>query len=418
MTMHIRTLASLVLLIALALAATPVAAQATGEDAPLLIEELECRGNASTSCAYILSYLYLSAGSEVDEEEIRNAKFRLSALPNFTSVRIFLEKGSARGKAQLVVEVVEANPLFSEALAGLANQRASVLGLRIGHQNLFGAGERLELTASAVIPAGGPVERESQQLRLQYIDPTLFGSDRYFFTAGVGHFHNRFTTRFGDELDTRETGIDFMVGRRLGDFSYLAVGYRHLTSGSFDSRVVRLDGFTEITLNDYSNAFLLDYGWNSEDDPYFPTRGGRLRLSLFLTYSDSRFSNNEPEDIPGPPIRTSNDLLSRFVVGYRHTWTFAARNYVHVRFGAAPGTESSGALDDDAGITLGYERALPAKGLWPGIERGRWYVHVNDFQFGVTDGHHITEWGLRTGVRLDTRQFGIVELYLQATSER
>jgi outer membrane protein assembly factor BamA len=114
-----------------------------------VIEELECRGNTSTSCAYILSYLYLSAGSEVDEEEIRNAKFRLSALPNFTSVRLFLEKGSARGKAKLIVEVVEADPLFSEALAGLANNRYSVLALRIGHQNLLGAGERLELTATA-----------------------------------------------------------------------------------------------------------------------------------------------------------------------------------------------------------------------------------------------------------------------------
>ncbi len=95
--MHIRILTSLVLLVAHALTATPVAAQSTG-DAPLVIEELECRGNTSTSCAYILSYLYLSAGSDVDEEEIRNARFRLSALPNFSSVRIFLEKARRAAK--------------------------------------------------------------------------------------------------------------------------------------------------------------------------------------------------------------------------------------------------------------------------------------------------------------------------------
>jgi outer membrane translocation and assembly module TamA len=414
--MRICTIALLALLVVPAVHVLPAAAQST-TDPPLLIEELECRGNQHTSCAYILSYLYLSAGSEVDEEEIRNARFRLSALPNFTSVRIFLEKGSARGKAKLIVEVAEADPLFSEALAGVANQRAHVLGLRIGHQNLFGSGERLELTASAMIPAGGPVERELEQLRLEYIDPTLFGSQRYFFTAGVGHFRNRFTTEFGDELDTHETGIDFMVGRRLWDFSYLAIGYRYLTTGRFDSRVVRLDGFTEITLNEYSNAYLLDYGWNSEDDPYFPTRGGRLRLSVVLPYTDARFSNNEPEDIPGPPVRTANDLLGRFELGYRHTWTFATRNYLHLRFGATPGTESSGALDDDSGFTLGYERALPANAMWSGIERGRWYIQFKNFQWGLEDGHSINESGMRVGVRLDTRQYGIVELYLQATKD-
>jgi hypothetical protein len=413
--MHIRTLASFVLLLAYVLTAMPVAAQSTG-DAPLVIEQLECRGNATTSCAYILSYLYLSPGSEVDEDEIRNARFRLSALPNFTSVRIFLEKGSARGKAKLIVEVTEASPLFTEVLAGAANQRASMLALRIGHQNLFGAGERLELTATAAIPVDGPLEHESEQLRLQYVDPTLFGSERYFFSAGIGHFRNRFATRFGDVLDTHETGVDFLVGRRLWDFSYLAVGYRYLTTGSFDSRVVRLDGFTEVTLNEYSNAYLLDYGWNSEDDPYFPTRGGRLRVSVVLPYTDSRFSNNEPDDIPGPPIRGPNELLGRFALGYRHTWTFAARNYVHLKYGAAPGTESRSVLDDDNGFTLGYERALPANGLFAGIERGRWYIHARQTSFGVNDGHTVEELGLKVGVRLDTRQFGIVELYLLATT--
>jgi len=285
-------------------------------------------------------------------------------------------------------------------------------------RNLFGAGERLELTASAALPIDGAVERESEQLRLQYVDPKLFGSERYFFTAGVGHFRNRFATRFGDDLDTHETGVDFLVGRRLWDFSYLAVGYRYLTNGSFDRQVVRADGFTEITLNDYSQAFLLDYGWNSEDDPYFPTRGGRLRLSMVLPYTDARFSNNEPDDIPGPPIRGPNDLLGRIALGYRHTWTFAARNYVHLKYGATPGTESSGALDDDSGVTLGYERALAASGLFSGIERARWYVHFKQLEFSETEGHRTKETGLKVGVRLDTRQFGIVELYLQATKER
>lgn len=410
--MQIRTLAALVLLVTAALPTLPAAAQSTS-DAPLLIEQLECRGNATTSCAYILSYLYLSAGSEVDEEEIRNAKFRLSALPNFTSVRIFLEKGSARGKANVVVEVVEADPLFTETLVGLANNRASVLGFRIGHQNLFGAGERLELTASARIPVDSTVEREAQQLRLQYVDPKLFDSDRWFFTAGIGYFRNRFDSRFGDVFDTHETGIDFMVGRRLFDFSYLAVGYRYLVSGNYDFRIERLDGTTEVTANEYRNQFLLDYGWNSEDDPDFPTQGGRLRASLALILTDSRLVL-DPR-ISREPQNQDGELLSRILLGYRHTWTFRGRNHIRFEWGVAPGTESSNSLDDDGGITLGYERTL---GSLAGIERGRWYVDYKLLSWSAHQGHDTVEQGLKVGVRLDTRQFGIVELYLFGSTER
>jgi outer membrane translocation and assembly module TamA len=410
--MHIRILAALVLLVAHALTATPVAAQSTG-DAPLVIEELECRGNTGTSCAYILSYLYLSAGSEVDEEEIRNARFRLSALPNFSSVRTFLEKGSARGKVKLVVEVAEASPLFSEALAGLANNRASVLALRIGHQNLFGAGERLELTASARIPMDGPVERESQHLRLQYVDPTLFGFERYFFSAGVAYFRNRFETSADDLLDAHETGADFLVGRRFADFSYFALGYRYLVTGDFESRVFTGEDVIEVEESQFTHQLLLDYGWNSEDDPYFPTQGGRFRASLIVSRIDSSFSN-------APDFNPDADIEGRFVLGYRHTWNLAGSNYLRLSVGAAPGTESRTTLDEEADlVTLGYERDLPATGLFAGIERGRWYVDAKYVSFAISSsGGSFQEFGVKAGVRLDTRQFGIVELYLLATTER
>ena len=410
--MYTRILASLVLLLAHVLTATPVAAQATGE-APLMIEELECRGNASTSCAYILSYLYLSAGSPVDEEEIRNARFRLSALPNFSSVRLFLEKGSARGRAKLIVEVVEASPLFSEALAGLANNRASVLALRIGHLNLFGAGERLEFTASARLPMEGPVERESQQLRLQYVEPMLFGSERYFFTAGIAHFRNRFETRSRDLLDAHETGVDFLVGRRFADFSYFALGYRYLVTGDFESQVFTGEEVIEVEETEFTHQLLLDYGWNSEDDPYFPTQGGRFRASVTVSRIDSRFSN-------APDFNPDDEIDARFLLGYRHTWNLAGRNYLRLNVGAAPGAESRATLDEEADLfTLGYERDLPATGLFAGIERGRWYVDAKYVSFAVSNsGRSFQELGVKAGVRLDTRRFGIVELYLLATTER
>jgi outer membrane protein assembly factor BamA len=415
--MYIRTIASLVLLVAYALTATATATAAQSSDPPLEIERLECRGNANTSCTYILSYLFLSPGGAVDEEEIRNAKFRLSALPNFTSVRIFLERGTSRGKAKVIVEVVEANPLSTEAVAGLANHRDNMLGLRIGHHNLFGAGELLELTATARFPVDGPIEREVERLRLQYVDPMLLGSERWFLTAGAGHFRDRYQTEFDDSRETHETGVDFQVGRRIADFSYLAVGYRYLFTGSFDEVSHKSGGVVDIDHREYSHQLLLDYGWNSEDDPYFPTRGGRLRLSAQFMWADRLLlSFNQFSTEPDVGVG-DDDLLLKGAVAYRHTWAFHGGNYLHFRLEQVTGgTESRSALDEDEGYTLGYERTLPP-GLFAGVERGRWYVHVKDFFYGVNSGNDISEVGVRVGVRLDTRQFGIVELYLQATTE-
>src|SRR5262245_41193063 len=81
------------------------------DNSPIVVEDLECRGNASTSCTFILGQVYLAEGDIVDEDEIRNAELRLLWLRNFQSVSIHLEKGSARGKARVVVEVVEASPV-------------------------------------------------------------------------------------------------------------------------------------------------------------------------------------------------------------------------------------------------------------------------------------------------------------------
>jgi hypothetical protein len=409
--MCLRIVALLALLGVQAFTTMPAAAQPAG-DAPLVIEELQCRGNTATSCAYILSHVYLSASSRLDEEEIRNAQFRLSALPNFTSVRIFLEKGSERGKAILVVEVLEADPLYTETLAGVANHGSHALAFRIGHQNLFGAGERLELTAAARIPVDGPVEQDSSYARLQYVDPTAFGAERYFFSASALYFHGQPTTRFGDRLERYENGVDFMVGRRFADFSYFAVGYRYLFKGSSDSSVFKLrDEIIEIRQSDYTNQLLLDYGWNSEDDPYFPTQGGRLQASLVVSRADKRFSN-APNFDPGDAVE------AQLGIGYRHTWSFAGRNYLRLEIGATPGAESRSALNaDDDFITLGYERALPASGLFAGIERGRWYVDLSERSLTIFGGHAVHEVALKAGLRLDTKRFGLVEFYVFATTE-
>jgi surface antigen Omp85-like protein len=379
------------------------------DDRPLVVEGLQCRGAESTSCAYILSHVQLRAGEPIDEEELRNATFRLQALPNFTSVRIYLERGSERGNANVVVEVTEAKPLLAEGLFRIANNGSNELGGRVSHQNLLGSGERLDFSAIVRSPAGGPLERDSEYALLQYVDPNIFANGRYFLIAGVADNESTLATRYGDEFRGEATHLSLSLGRRIGDFSYLALRYGYFHTGHAFSSINRPDGSIDIDDVTFSRSLVVDYGWNSEDDPYFPTQGGRFNASLGFTPLDSHFSTD-------PEKNGDTGTAIGLGFGYRHTWSFAPQRFWTFAFGA-PGTESRSDLDEGFLFSFGHARSLPTGGMWSGVRRGRWYVEGGWNWLGLGEGREVQEAGIEVGLRLNTKSFGMVELSLRATTE-
>jgi outer membrane protein assembly factor BamA len=127
----------------------------------MVVEDLLCRGNAATSCDFILGHVYLGRGDDIDEAELQNAQLRLSTLRTFESVSIYLEKGSERGKAVVVIEVVEADPIASEWMLGASHRLGAFTSITAGrllHQNLFGAGKLADLSLVARVPLDGPTQ--------------------------------------------------------------------------------------------------------------------------------------------------------------------------------------------------------------------------------------------------------------------
>jgi hypothetical protein len=157
MTWLQRWLISLVLLLPLS-----ALGQAATDAERLIVEDLSCRGNAVTSCDFILGHVYLAPGDAVDEEELGKARLRLGSLPSFHSVEIYLEKGSARGRVRVVIEVTEADPYAREWLTGSSYRFGSLSHLfagRLTNQKLFGAGKLLDATLLAYVPLDGRVQR-------------------------------------------------------------------------------------------------------------------------------------------------------------------------------------------------------------------------------------------------------------------
>jgi outer membrane translocation and assembly module TamA len=372
----------------------------TTQAEPLVVQDVTCAGNQSYSCDFIREHLYLRPGAPVDEEEIRNAELRLSALRNFKSVSIRLEKGAQRGDVIVVIQVEEANPVHMEWLLGAnlgPNLQYGNTAARVSHHNLFGRGKVGEIRAEAFAPfASDGATAEGYNFSLSYADPQLFGSRRYFGIGSVGLTSNRFEGVDGNFGDFEAAQLSVGVGRRFGDFSYvmLELNYRPSSDWSYgwwnSDPVFHIDEH-----HGRGTKATLVYGWSTEDDQYFPTQGSALQLAVrrdFGAESPDRYS----------------------FLRYRKTWQMLG-GYGSFKFGGEPTSEYRAAFAPGQLLSFGYSHPIN-----PGdsIERGRWYVEPGITGFSTSSlGETRIGYGLKAGFRAETRQFGLVELYVIGVAE-
>ncbi len=302
-------------------------------------------------------------------------------LRNFDSVSIYLEKGTRRGHAVVVVEVREASARNYEASLGLYSRIGSVgtqVAGRATHYNLFGEGKILDAHVSAFENFDGPSGRGTSA-GVEYIDPHLFGTKRNFLIAGAGYQNQRNEFDNGDLFDAEALRFNVTYGRRLWSFSYITAGYqlRPLTD-IYSSRRQR-DGTVEILTSRNHGGPTANFGWNSEDDAYFPTRGSRLSFSYSRNFSgrdDYAFS-----------------FRKNWQLGGKGVWTFA--------------------INPDSGLAGTYARPFALDPQAFRVRRSWWYAttFVRPL-YTDPDMSRVTELGLTAGIQLETRSFGIVRLYV------
>jgi outer membrane protein assembly factor BamA len=386
-----------ILLVCALAALTPLTCPAQTDDLQgvLVVEDVQCRGNTLTACEFIAGHVYLGAGDRLDEEELQNARLRLAAQRNFESIDIRLEKGSARGRVVVVIEVKEANPLEAEWLAGISRRlefTRQVLAGRLTHHNLFGAGKFGSATAIGVIPIDGPEQHEFGA-SLLYADPHLFGSKRYFAVASVRYLDSSVEDRYGSFGEAELLRLGANVGRRLWDFSYVWVGYGYRPKLDVRSGRWQSDGTFELDEDENPHAVDVIYGWNSEDDLFFPTRGSSFHIG---------FGWNFGSDDPG----------NEFHFQFRKTWATESGSLWTLKIGGEPSSEYRTSFGENQLLSFSYARPF----AHPDVRRGRWYVEPGYSERGFApSGDRIVEIGLKVGVRLETRAFGLVDLYLIGT---
>ena len=153
------------------------------------------------------------------------------------------------------------------------------------NHDLFGSGKTLDLSVVLARPFEGGGGQE-YAARLQYSDPTLFDSRKYFFTAGAFYTQAdlRFTSPSGLLAGSRELPELGRRGRFFGRHASRHVfvcdgGYRYLQNTARNDQYLVSDGVIQTFNSSPGNVLLFTVGRNTEDDPSFPTHGWLLHAT-------------------------------------------------------------------------------------------------------------------------------------------
>ncbi len=274
-----------IFLLLLSLISVSVFAEEESTSSSLIIENIICHGNKKTSCEFIKKNFLQEIGEVLDSNEVTDARLRLGSLLRFKHVRVQLDKGSEKGKIVVAFIVKEAGQY--QLGIDLSYLRYHDTGkwpqhidgylqlptVTLTDLNVFGSGKIVSLELRGVRTRSRSSkeydeDRTGTEYTVNYFDQNLFGSKNYYLnflssvkSYGFDEFRDPlveeedFVTLSDDEY-TNRTETRFEFGRRLDDGAYFEIA-----------------AYTD---EDY---YGFSYGWNTEDDAVFPTRGSQFKIS-------------------------------------------------------------------------------------------------------------------------------------------
>jgi outer membrane protein assembly factor BamA len=222
---RLRPLAALVLALA---GAVPASAAADEPDAgptriKYTLEAIEIRGNVKTRAGVILRAVRWKPGDVLDvgDPEIELTRYRLLGTGFFARAELSLRRGTRRGTAILVIDVVERNTLVVQNLwlgiaadedtAGSAKPLSPFVGLELAETNLVGTG--------IAIGVGAALASGQLALRGFAYDPALAGTSWSLLTSVL----------YTDALDFFGTGgveVQSSLPQQSGVTDYAIVAYK------------------------------------------------------------------------------------------------------------------------------------------------------------------------------------------------
>jgi outer membrane protein assembly factor BamA len=249
------------------------------------IERVEVRGNRRTATAVVKESVLVRAGELVsaDDPRLELSRFRLLGTGLFYDVRLHLERGSARGRAIVVVEVIERGTLVLHDLWwGTSRAVAGWGGVDLTDTNFIGRGLQLGgaalITAAPAMP-GGQIQ---YALRLQMFDPHIAKTPLFLAAALLFHDASEPFQVKGPDWDGspanfvavhyRRGGGALGFGLELGGFARARADYRYERVEVGSAPLYGKSGLRSGNLSLLAFAFERD----TRADPVLTPAGSRL----------------------------------------------------------------------------------------------------------------------------------------------
>jgi outer membrane protein insertion porin family len=293
----------------------PAAEGPSDEFGPLLlIERIEIGGNTATQDEIIERALPITVGDvlRASDKRLADARFKILALGYFREVTLAMQKGSARGKVILRVDVVERGTIVLNRLwFGTTTLSPYWFGADLTERNLFGLG--VAIGGGIVYASHGNVDGSRNQWagELRAADASLLGT-RLGLNGALTLVHGSEAYRVaGDDTDPGAGELLAFPYRRFGGRTNLTYDVTALTrlSASMrieaikadlpvaptrmlpDGRIVAIDLHLEPD-NSTVTTIGFTYDRDTRPDPILPHSGYHIGFSAELgaAFSDYQFA--------------------------------------------------------------------------------------------------------------------------------
>jgi hypothetical protein len=275
-----RLVRSLLLLLCLlgAWGATPATAAPPtplNDEPRFFLEKITVAGHRRPAAARIVvSTSLLVADRSYSEDDLRIAIRRIKRLPFVLDADFSLQKGSERGRYELVIRIEETRPLFAnlDVVGDLAEHpvlstRETSSRVDFSDKSVLGVREFVGSEGLVFATVGSP----NGLVQAGYTRYDLFGRGSF---ASLALAYNP---------ETRTFTPSFLAGVPL------TVNQSLRTSLSWSRSRTRRDDFQDASSQQSGQ---LDWLYNTTDDPFFPTRGDEVQASLLYQrfHAETRFT--------------------------------------------------------------------------------------------------------------------------------
>lgn len=240
------------------------------EGARSRVADIQILGNTRTKENVIRREASVHPGDVFRRSSLVRTQRDIFALGYFQDVKVDYEPTGDSADINLKLKVVEKQTGTASAGAGYSSQSGLTGFIELGHNNLFGTGQSVNLH----LERGG----KTDNIQISYTDPWFHDTP---LTVGFDVFN---VQQVYDYYDRKDVGAGFRFGRPLGwpDYTRALVSYelRDVTLSSFRPYAVGeppdLQSLRDTRWPRRVSTVGLTFTRVSTDNPFHPSRGSRI----------------------------------------------------------------------------------------------------------------------------------------------